>query len=1419
MLEIFEECQMNVLSHPRLLLRLKNLYSKSRFGHFCDEFLELCRYSLVSGDRTPYRERTIDFITKFALFCGKSDNDGPVDTLNNRLLLRLFVFCMRYNECPNPAVRFRCVQIIHKLLEGIGENGVIPDELYQGLQDILLRRVQDVKSVVRVQAIQALSRMQDPTTTDCPAVESFIWLSRHDPTTEVRRAALAAMVLTTKTLPSLIERCRDVSDTVRRTAYKILTDRNVLRPLSIAKRIRILQDGLSDRSADVRLAAQELVLAWFRSSDSNPIKLLHRLDTEGVPETSQLLLDTLFTTLPEADFNAMVRTWAANYLSEQRTIKPEMLTPDAAFFWRALAEYLNKRRENQPKGNPHPTNDVIADDEESETNTGAVSPELIIPSASSYVDMTKILIDQLVQMVLAEEFDEKAMEQECIVEHVLRLALSLDLSDEFGRRRLVTLIHEWITSPVVPSTLSTHLLKVHALLEPNLSGLDQLNVPTPAKLYSPISPRSRAVNERMVDSYINLSCRRFSVCGSLCFAYALFWSLRIQRKRVNNVIEMISELCDPVEPQAHINSASEAPPCKTQAEGGSQQKDTRPVELQPTLSKDVERDIRLKIAKLEVQLNEVNESLHECVRRKEFERAMGLRDQCAQLESERSALLGQLHGENIKPAQETPNNQTKPDAKGEHSNSEAATEVKPGAPELEDDEDGEEKAAEDGLHNLLERCSAAVLQKANRLAALVVQQAPTLWRLPASLRSLLDSLYGFFIFTCLVCGYVTSSLRFRQLTVCPIPQAMRVDHVMISETALKCIIDCYLIYGFRPFHDAKVRPYARITTSKDASILLSEVGEGTDSDGDDDNSCVASDYIVLMRQNDQIADGAQVTLSNRLVRREEMSKTAARLLKPIVALLDNEDDDLRTTSALGLAKLLIYDRFVSSQVLSQLILLWFNPISEDRPAIRRGLACFFTDYACGNTANSTGSSASHDIHQAALTDAVLPTLSSLIRAPASSPLSEVEPADVAALLAHLTDTIQLKSAQDTQPRVQKKQQPVDMADQEHLEGEQPALETEQLMPNELSLNNPHHDRLALTLASEILKAPQSAEAKLYLRMLSQLHPSPKNVELHVELLLLSEAMFKFADRSSTLLLHRFRKQVCQSLEQLGLDPEKVLIEAKKAKAAEAGSQQTREDHENSASDSSNSIRDLDTTVLNDAHKRIDPNHPTLLGSARPNTHLLANANTAHEGGPTQRLAASSLITQSQLGRTLLGVSVLEKSRYHGTLLDFSESDESDVVSPLAELAEEPAKPTSISTTTTVRTKNHKPTRRVRIQPQKSQRMTRGSSSSAGSEYHDLEQHEEIGGDEEKDKENTLAVTPLQNRRLSAEPPDSQSRVSTSVDNGQMRAPNVIPKPGRNTQSKRRSPQSLTRNARDSSTMAASPTPIQSANTRRNVRRK
>lgn len=48
-----------------------------------------------------------------------------------------------------------------------------------------------------------------------------------------------------------------------------------------------------------------------------------------------------------------------------------------------------------------------------------------------------------------------------------------------------------------------------------------------------------------------------------------------------------------------------------------------------------------------MKLNELNESLSECIRVKDFERATSLRDECARLEGERSALLHELTGINL----------------------------------------------------------------------------------------------------------------------------------------------------------------------------------------------------------------------------------------------------------------------------------------------------------------------------------------------------------------------------------------------------------------------------------------------------------------------------------------------------------------------------------------------------------------------------------------------------------------------------------------------------------------------------------------------------------------------------------------------------------------------------------------------------
>nr|VZI33657.1 unnamed protein product [Spirometra erinaceieuropaei] len=340
MISIFEECQETKLSHERLCDSLLAVYKQMPFGHFTEEFFELCRYSLVSSVRSTYRECTIDFIVRFVIYAtNETSTSGAEETANKRLLIKMFFFCFKYHECADQAPRFRCTQLISKLLRVMDPQSCLPMELFDAIRRVLLQRSRDVKAnrskicsealkrgvnvhlwqhSIRIQAIYGLARLQNPLDKDCPVVAALIWLARHDNSPEVRRRALAALILTTATLPCVVERCRDVSNVIRRTAFGILTEHSVLRPLSIAQRISIMQDGLTDPSNEVQNAAEGLLRTWFGLADEDPILLLRRLDTEGVPKTSTLCLERLLVILDEEALTSMINKWVAGYLDERR---------------------------------------------------------------------------------------------------------------------------------------------------------------------------------------------------------------------------------------------------------------------------------------------------------------------------------------------------------------------------------------------------------------------------------------------------------------------------------------------------------------------------------------------------------------------------------------------------------------------------------------------------------------------------------------------------------------------------------------------------------------------------------------------------------------------------------------------------------------------------------------------------------------------------------------------------------------------------------------------------------------------------------------------------------------------------------------------------------------------------------------------
>ena len=79
--------------------------------------------------------------------------------------------CFQSHNANDRAVRYRSCQMVNKLLYQMGDEAAIDDELYDQIYECMLQRLRDKFPVVRVQAVFALSRLQDPSDQDCPIIE------------------------------------------------------------------------------------------------------------------------------------------------------------------------------------------------------------------------------------------------------------------------------------------------------------------------------------------------------------------------------------------------------------------------------------------------------------------------------------------------------------------------------------------------------------------------------------------------------------------------------------------------------------------------------------------------------------------------------------------------------------------------------------------------------------------------------------------------------------------------------------------------------------------------------------------------------------------------------------------------------------------------------------------------------------------------------------------------------------------------------------------------------------------------------------------------------------------------------------------------------------------------------------------------
>ncbi|XP_071476753.1 condensin complex subunit 3-like [Diadema antillarum] len=433
--EVFEECQQGLHTHNKLMTALQKTYAKAEDKHALnEELIGFLKYSMVIFKREAAVERTLDFVAKFAASFAVEDEakENDADTDNNFLHF-LFNFLLKSHNGRDRAVRFRACQMINKLLNNLGEEAQIDDDLYDRIYRCMLTRVQDKFPAVRVQAVLALARLQDPSDPDCPVIKAYLYLMEKDVNFEVRRTVLSCIAPAGQTLSAILQRTRDIKDSVRKMAFLVLAEKVHIRALSISKRVKVLQAGLTDHSDMVRdVCASKLLQSWLRAFDGNAIDLLEKLDVENACSTAELALKTIFQKVPPTgiieDFDL---------LNEDMVIPSEMLSCENVLYWRCLVEHVRS----------------LGDEAE-------VLMDKLMPNASAFCDYIQKFCETLnetgghdVTTVVMN-----TLKQEFICEHLLKMTSSLDQSDEVGRKRLDALVQELLIAPHVPPSLVATLI-------------------------------------------------------------------------------------------------------------------------------------------------------------------------------------------------------------------------------------------------------------------------------------------------------------------------------------------------------------------------------------------------------------------------------------------------------------------------------------------------------------------------------------------------------------------------------------------------------------------------------------------------------------------------------------------------------------------------------------------------------------------------------------------------------------------------------------------------------------------------------------------------------------------------------------------------------------------------------------------------
>lgn len=365
-------------------------------------------------------------------------------------------------------VRFRSTQIIAHLINTLDS---VDDELFQLVRLGLLKRLRDKESNIRVQAVLGLDRLADEVDEDQDdedsdddgaggVLERLLDALQNDPSAEVRRSLLLNLPFTPATLPYLLERARDLDAATRRALYsRLLPALGDFRHLSLTHREKLLRWGLRDRDESVRKATARLFRERWIEDCAGLRDAAGEQGTGGVQQASKPSFDALLELLERIDvvnsgvesgvaLEAMRDFWDGRpdyreYITFDEGFWNE-LTPESAFIARTFNEYCRRAGDSKLQS--------MIEDKMPEVTMFAILLQ-------SHLNVLKEGV-QRVALQDDAEAEEDTVQQEFAVEQLLQIALTLDYSDEVGRRTMFSVMREALALAELPEECTKLVVEV-----------------------------------------------------------------------------------------------------------------------------------------------------------------------------------------------------------------------------------------------------------------------------------------------------------------------------------------------------------------------------------------------------------------------------------------------------------------------------------------------------------------------------------------------------------------------------------------------------------------------------------------------------------------------------------------------------------------------------------------------------------------------------------------------------------------------------------------------------------------------------------------------------------------------------------------------------------------------------------------------